>query len=993
MAIQFQSLLHTFSLDDITATFEGLTYADDPSFIDTDGAVVEQMVDKDGNVLSGIDSEFGFYVSDFLGAEDKVLDGDFGEGFAGNIFSTENPDEVVGLALSNAATDVFLSGLPLGTWSLGLGGATVKASTEHYVTMASVLSDQMYPGDPDALGSLDDELRLRDLHLSEVDGSLVEGVKHDLYVEEVTEALQRAIDNNEAGTNPAIYGDIDFDRDGTTDSFRTLSVGVEYDADGDGVAETIQVGAIDLDMDGQADIVDGWLNGYGGEADLTDLMAPNESTVLSDIAYSSDYSVTVKDDGKLLYRWGTAVKRPNDIRMEVHLDLPEEWTADADDNGIADSLEGDAEGFIVTKAHLVITHDITNNPNDQVRPEDYENEAAIGRLPSYYIVTDPDDAENTLWVSIRDSYNGEGDALPSYFKLTEAGEVDMAAGGIAVFNPDGVLVGYRNEDADGNPIGTVFKDESLAELNAAADLPFDTADLAEGYTVDWYTTIDREPFEWSYDKYSDDPYKQDFVSFRSAEEAAQEGYHESDLVSGPRWRLTPNKFGQDLPGLEVPLIENSQPPFQHDNIKYETGEFITTTLNLLDWEGDSPLANSMGWMSIDPTRLDENADGIIDEGWSDVNGMYGSGDAMPTGLILSAVSPNGVNLTQDYFDTSVYLKGDRSDSAKIYDIQLVIEYISDYIGTVQQVDGVSSNGVTVGFQDGATFSNAVVFASPISMNGNDVATVTITNVTSSEVSMYAEEADYLDGGHVPESVSLLTFEEGNWTLDDGTRVEVGEVDVTAGATSRVHTVTFDQEFDEIPNVMVQLQTANGMDWAIVRARNVTSTGFEFAVQEEEASDGFHDAEVVGWVAIDAASADNLIDWGGVASQAFSMEDAVGHNGDSFTFDASLGTDVLVSASMNTMNGRDPAVLRITEMSDDGTSATVEFVAQEEQSLDDEVWHKAETVAGLAFGGAGILIGSETVAAPMSPFDFPLASASEPASAPELTFYQDELLFA
>lgn len=974
MAIQFQSLLHYFSLDDIAATYGGLTYADDPSFIDTDGTVVDQIVDKDGNVLSAIDSEFGFYVTDFLGAEDKVLDGDFAEGYAGNIYSTENPEDVVGLALSNAATDVFLSGLPLGTWSLGLGGATVKASTEHYVTMASVLSDQKYPGDPDAIGALDDDLKLRDLHVSDVDGSLVEGVKHDMYVDEVTEALQRAIDNNEDGTNPRIYGDIDFDRDGTTDTFRTLSVDVDYDADGDGIAETIQVGAIDLDMDGQADIVDGWLNGFGGKADLTDLIAPNESTVLSDIAYSSDYSVTVKDDGKLLYRWGTAVKRPNDIRMEVHLDLPDEWTADDDDNGIADSLEGDAAGYIVTKAHLVITHDITNNPNDQIRPEDYENEAAIGRLPSYYIVTDPDDAENTLWVSIRDSYNGEGDALPSYFKLTETGEIDMAAGGIAVFDPDGNLAGYRNEDADGNPIGTVFRDHSLIALNASADLPFDSEDLAEGYTVDWFTTIDREPFEWSYDKYGDDPYKQDFVSFRSPEEAAAEGYHESDLVSGPRWRLTPNKFGQDLPGLEVPLTPNSEPPFQHDNIKYETGETITTTLNLLDWEGDSPFGNSAGWMSIDPTRLDENSDGIIDDGWSEVNGIYGAGDEIPVGLILSAVSQNGVNLTQNYFDTSVYLKGDRSDSAKIYDIQLVIEYISDYIGTVQQVEGVSSRGVTVGFQNDAYFGNAVVFASPISMNGTDVASVTITNVTNTTVSLVAEEPNYMDGGHQPETVSLLTFEEGNWTLDDGTRVEVGEVDVTSGATSRVHTVTFDQEFDEIPNVMVQLQTANGTDWAIVRARNVTSTGFEFVVQEEEASDGIHDVEVVGWAAVDAASADNLIDWGGVASQAFSMEDAVGHNGDTFTFDESLGTDVLISASMNTMNGRDPAVLRITDMYDDGTAAVVDFIAQEEQSLDDEIWHKAETVTGLAFEGAGILSGSATAIAPAAPVAVELEDA-------------------
>ena len=33
----------------------------------------------------------------------------------------------------------------------------------------------------------------------------------------------------------------------------------------------------------------------------------------------------------------------------------------------------------------MVNHHITNNPNDQLRPEDLENEAATGRKPSYTI--------------------------------------------------------------------------------------------------------------------------------------------------------------------------------------------------------------------------------------------------------------------------------------------------------------------------------------------------------------------------------------------------------------------------------------------------------------------------------------------------------------------------------------------------------------------------------------------------------------------------------
>ncbi len=986
MSVEYVSPLHTFSIDDITGTFSGLTYADDPSFIDTAGAVMAPITDKDGNVLWGVDSEFGFNVTDFLGAEQKILDGDFGEGQAGNIIDPNDPNNVLGISIKNAVTDIFRSALPLGTWSQGLGGTTVKASTEHYNTMADLLSDQAFPNDPNAIAPLDNDLRMLDLRPTGPGGTYEPGLVHQYYVEELTTALQRAIDNNDSSANPVSYSDIDFDRDGTNDTFTTRSVNINYDTDGDGVVESIQIGGVDLDNDGTADVLDSYLNGFGGTADLVDLLEPNESSVTYDIAYSSDYSVTLKDDGKLLYRWGTAVKRPNDIRMEVNIALPDEWTADGDNNGIADILENGHAGFDITRAELVINHDITNNPNDQVRPEDYENEAAIGRLPSYYVVEDPDDATNTLWVSPVDTYNGEGDFLPSYFKLDSSGNIDLGAGGIAVHDPDGNLVGYRNEDGLGNPIGTVLRDYSLADAAASAGLTFESEDLAEGFTPDWYTTTDREPFEWSYDKYSSDPYKNVYESFRTPDDAANAGYTEADLVSGPRWRLTPNKFGQDLPGLEVPLIPNSQPPFNSSNIKYDTGEFITTTLNLLDWDEDadgdgnpdpSPFLHSSGWMLVDPDRLDVDSDGVIDEGWSQVNGTLGAGDLMPTGPILSAVTPNGMNLTQNFFDTAVYVKGDRQDSAKLYDMQLVIEYegepvAAEAIGTVQYLDELSHVAKTISYQDGQVFDAPVVFATPATYASSAIVTVTINSITSTSVTAFVEEADYLDGWHKTEAATMLTLEEGVFDLSDGSHLEVGTVDVAAGAVDTFTSVTFSEAFDDIPAILLQLQTNNGPDWAIARADNVSTTGFDVAIQEEEASDGVHSAEVVGWAAIDAQDASGVIQWGDIAAQAYITDEEVSSKRDDFTFDSQLGTNVLVAGSITTYNDDDPVTLRLTNLTDDGSAATAEFLAQEERSLDSETAHAGEAVSGIAFESAGILYdggASSTVVATFDMFDF------------------------
>lgn len=957
----FQSLVHTFSINDLTATFTGIQFPDDPSILDTAGAVVAPYIDHDGNLLYGIDSEFGFYVTDFVGAEEKVLDGDYGEGFAGNIYDTDGT--LLGLALRDAETDLFLSGAPLGTWSLGLGGTTVKASTEHYVTMSSVLSDQLFPGDPDAIGPLDNDLKMRDLRPTGVGGSFELGVLHNLYVKELVSALQSAIDDPDPALD-ATLSDIDFDRDGTNDAYRITKTAVDFDEDGDGTVETILVGAVDLGADGTVDVVDSQLNGYGGDADITDLLEPNESSVTYNIAYGQDYSVTLKDDGKLLYRWGEAVKRPNDIRMEVNLALPEEWIADTDGNGIADSLENGTGGFEVTRAELIITHDITNNPNDQVRPEDYENEAAIGRQPSYYVVVDPDDASNTLWVSPVDSYDGTGEALPSYFILNAQGEIDMTAGGTAVYNPDGALVGYRNKDASGAPVGTVLRDMALAVLSGAANLDFTTEDLEEGFTPAWYTTIDREPFEWSYDKYANDPYANVFESFRSPEDAAAAGYDEEALVSGPRWRLTPNKFGQDLPGLEIPLEPNSEPPFTSNNIKYDTGDLTTTTLNLLDWEGPSPLANSTGWMTVDPNLIDANGDGVIDDGWSKVNGSLGAGDALPNGLILSAITPNGVLLEQNFFDTAIYIKGDRQDSANLFDMQLVIEYESDDIpsetmGAVQQIAGLDHNVQAFTYEDGAVFENPVVFASPATLNGSQAVTVEFTEITSTGASLYLQEPLGYDGWHTGEDVTLLTLEEGVWELDDGSLLQVGTTTFEAGALDTFHEVAFAETFEDIPSLLVQIQTDNGAHWEIVRAKDVTENGFSFAIQESEGQrDGWHTSEVVGWAALDAASSTGVVDWGDLTAQSFKTGSAITDAPTPFSFEEEIGTDPLVSAVLSSFNGPNPATLRLGDLTDDGLAATALFVAHEEKSLDSEITHLAEEVSGFAFEAAGLLSASD-----------------------------------
>lgn len=477
--VGYSSPVHVFSIDDVIGDFDGATFADDSDIINTDATFedpsnpdppdydgpVRAITDKDGTALYPIDSTFGFHVEDFIGAVPKDRDLIYTEGFAGNIHDEGGAH--IGLALSDAPTDTYKSPLPFGRWAAGLGGNSVKAETEHYVVMQNILSDQMFPNDPDAVFALDNEL-------------IVLGGPHDgMLVEDVVADLQ------------AIYDSDDH------------SVDIFPPDDPDGLI------------------------------DIRDVLIPNENTVTDNIAYSDDYSVTLKDDGKLLYRWGTLVKKPNDIRFSADLELPDEWkTPEA-------ALLNEGRGYRITSAELIVNHSITNNPNDQIRVEDLENEGATGRKPTFVVIEHPDhpgDSEYALWVSSVNDFAGDGTYYPSYLKLDADGNIitEPEPGDVVALAPDGTPVGVVNTDDSDVPVGTVFRE--ITPTNHATDVLL-SSDLTGGFTNAWYTSMDRDPFEPVLDG-------------------------DGEYIVGPRWRLQAGKFGQDLPGVDIPLIPGSQPPFQ-----------------------------------------------------------------------------------------------------------------------------------------------------------------------------------------------------------------------------------------------------------------------------------------------------------------------------------------------------------------------------------------------------------------------------------------------
>jgi len=563
---------YTFSINDVQGGFNGSTFGSggavqDASIlcaapgssvptcpVDVSPISSPKMPPGAGAVdaLYPIDSEFGFYVVDFLGGARKIRDGDYLEGFVGNIigsFPTSamidgtpvayNPPITGGIAVSDASTDTYKAKTPLGSWCRGLGGNSVKCETEHYSVLEHVLScHEVIPyffADPvsgaQAILEFPPALGIADQTLCADQG-----------LDDVLNIIAGGFDTGVRLTD--------------------ATVGVQMDAN-----------------------------------DKTDLK--------NDIAASSDYAVRLKDDGKANYTWGGMIKLPNDIRLYARMALPPEW-------------KQVGANYPVTAAKLVIRHTITNNPNDQLRPEDIENEAATGRKPSYEVTA------NNVWVSTLDCYEGDGDFIDTDEGATSPVPIDA---------------------------GTVLKNSPFAfpDYSATFDLYAFSSDLVNGFSNAYYTTINRDPFEWAYDPDGDPADSvQNYVGSWLQNDAL------GAPVSGPRWRLRPNKFGQDLPGLEIPLIECSEPPFEKDNIKYNVGEQTITEINLLDWDevvnGPSPLATTRGWVDVTQNTAVEVA--------QVVNGFD--------------VTDNGLPMTDD-FDLAVYIKGDKKPVA-LYDAQLVIDW-------------------------------------------------------------------------------------------------------------------------------------------------------------------------------------------------------------------------------------------------------------------------------------------------------------------------------
>ena len=250
------------------------------------------------------------------------------------------------------------------------------------------------------------------------------------------------------------------------------------------------------------------------------------------------------------------------------------------------------------------------------------------------------------------------------------------------------------------------------------------------------------------------------------------------------------------------------------------------------------------------------------------------------------------------------------------------------VGTSRMSRDASDDGwVRISFS--SAIDDAVVVVGPLSRNGHDPVQVQVRGVDRTGFEARLQEPGYLDGSHGREAFSWMAGTRGAHALDDGTAVVFGSTALAGMADKRL---SFGADLSD-PLLFGTLH-GGGAVAPYLRVRSVDDAGASVRMMMAEGYGG--DASAVSraldWVAVDRAP--NADMRGGTAR----IDD---HGGRLW---AKAGDAVF--ADMQSLNGRDPATVRISRNGDKTWA-----VVAEEQSRDRETDHKHEKVGwiGLAEG--------------------------------------------
>lgn len=346
------------------------------------------------------------------------------------------------------------------------------------------------------------------------------------------------------------------------------------------------------------------------------------------------------------------------------------------------------------------------------------------------------------------------------------------------------------------------------------------------------------------------------------------------------------------------------------------------------------------------------------------------------------IDPLSTNATNTNF-TAVSLQDDSGESVEM--------------GIVTMDWSVGDPWMQITFENTYATAPAVV-GKTLTYNGGDETVVRVRNVTTTGFEIRMQEWDYKDGNHTTEDIFYLVADKGDYDLhadipDGSGGTDHKDIEINAGSVGAVtalcnhpglgvnsrQTVVFADSFDEDPVIFTGVSTFNEADAVTVRNDSLGRSSVEVCLQEQEDKSKAspidpHAAEAVHYIAMAPESGEAFPFAGITRSTGAEFEvgkkDNVDEQWHTITFASTFSSAPMFVTDMLTLDGTDPASLRVSNAV--WSTTQIDVQVDEEKSDDNEVGHADEDlgyIATVANGQFNIHLGipeTDTVNKPNEP---------------------------
>lgn len=250
---------------------------------------------------------------------------------------------------------------------------------------------------------------------------------------------------------------------------------------------------------------------------------------------------------------------------------------------------------------------------------------------------------------------------------------------------------------------------------------------------------------------------------------------------------------------------------------------------------------------------------------------------------------------------------------------------------------------------GANHKQPLFFAQAQTVNGGDPFTLRQQGLSATGVQIFLQEDQSLDAevSHTAEDVGYLVL--GESVGEVRAKLELGELNIAQPNATAWNSVTFAKSYTN-PVVVFGPATQNEAQPVRVRVRNVTSTGFQWQLDEWDYQDGAHAAETVHYI----AGEEGAYVIGGLSWQ-LGRATGITNTATTKSFAAAFTAAPVVLAQTVTTNETSAVSERISSISTTGFTVRLE----EEEAANQT--HAAETVHYIAVEkGSGRLVSNQFV---------------------------------